>query len=207
MGDTTLVRNVQNLYKSGYSVAKISKELQKSSSNVSRWCRKTLEITNSKKLSPQEKRRKEYFDLDKIDIGELDITKCRLLASILYWCEGAKYPSTGELAFTSSDETMQKVFIKLLRKAYPQEIDEKRFRVMLQIPSTYNIEETKKYWSNLLEIPISQFYNPYITKTQGSRYRKTYMGTCGLRYHDYRILLRLMGIYNQLANQIIGDVQ
>ncbi len=206
MSNSNTVKQVQELYKSGQSVSNISKTLQKSSSNVSRWCRKTHEVFNDRDLTLQEKKRKRLFYLNRISVGNLDINKCRLLVSLLYWCEGAKYPSTGELAFTSSDEQMQIVFIKLLRKAYPKEIDEKKFRVMLQIPSVYNIEEIKAHWSKLLNISTKQFYKPYITKTQGNRYRKSYMGTCGLRYHDYRILLRVMGTYNQIAKQIIGDV-
>jgi len=205
--DTLLVKQVQGLYKSGFSVTDISNKLGISSSNVSRWCRKAAEGDLDRKPSAQDKRRQLWFDFDKINMEKLDVKKCRELVSILYWCEGAKYPSTGELAFTSSDGEMQRVFIKLLRKAYPEEIDESKFRVVLQIPATYNIEEIREYWSKLLNISITQFYKPYITKTQGNRFRNTYKGTCGLRYHDYRILLRIMGTYNQIAKQIIGDVR
>lgn len=207
MRDSELVQRVQDLYKNGHTVANISKNLQKSSSNVSRWCRKSLESNKEGLLSFQEKKRQKWFDFDKIDFGTLNTNSCKALVSVLYWCEGAKYPSSGELAFTSSDEQMQVVFIKLLRNAYPEEINEEKFRVMLQIPSGYDVVEVKNYWSNLLNIPISQFYKPYITRTQGNRFRKSYMGTCGLRYHDYRILLRVMGTYNQIAKQIIGDVR
>ncbi len=157
-------------------------------------------------LSLQEKKRQQWFDFDRINIGVLDVGKCKLLVSMLYWCEGAKYPSSGELAFTSSDEQMQTVFIKLLRRAYSEEIDEKKFRVVLQVPSIFNVEEVKNYWAKLLNISTNQFYKPYITKTKGNRFRKSYMGTCSLRYHDYRILLRIMGTYNQISKQIIGDV-
>jgi len=205
--DTLLVKQVQALYKLGHSVADISNILGKSSSNVSRWCRKASDGDLDRIPSAQDKRRQRWFDFDKISIENLDIDNCRLLVSILYWCEGAKYPSTGVLAFTSSDEEMQKVFIKLLRKAYPEEIEERKFHVVLQIPVAYNVEEIKEYWSKVLNISTSQFYKPYITKTQGNRFRNKYRGTCGLRYHDYRILLRIMGTYNQLAKQIIGDVR
>ena len=207
MRDIEIVMEVQNLYKLGYSVAEISRKLKKSSSNVSRWCRKAVEGDNSRKISPQDVRRKHWFDFDRVDIGSLSIEQCRLFLSILYWCEGAKYPASGELAFTSSDEEMQQVFIKLMRKAYPEEIEESKFRVVLQIPDVYEVEEIKAYWSKLLDIPLAQFYKPYMTKTRGSRYRNLYRGTCGLRYHDYRILLRIMGTYNQVAKQIIGGVR
>lgn len=155
MRDTLLVKQVQALYKLGHSVADISNILGKSSSNVSRWCRKASDGNLDRIPSAQDKMRQRWFDFDKISIENLDIDNCRLLVSILYWCEGAKYPSTGVLAFTSSDEKMQKVFIKLLRKAYPEEVEERKFHVVLQIPVGYNIEEIKEYWSKILNISTS----------------------------------------------------
>lgn len=205
MRDSVSVGEAQNLYKRGYTVADISRKLGKSSSSVSRWCRKTLRVDRGG-TSSQDKKRLHWLNFDKIDVGCLSVENCRLLVSLLYWCEGAKYPSSGELAFTSSDEVMQICFVKLLRRAYPDKIVEEKFRVVLQIPESLNPEETCSYWSKILNISLSQFYKPYITKTQGNRFRESYKGTCGLRYHDYRILLRIMGTYNQVAKQIIGGV-
>ena len=206
MRDILTVNKAQELFSLGFSVAEISRKLKKSSSNVSRWCRKTQETKIVKPANYQEKRRQLWYNYEKVKITNLNTKTCKTLLSVLYWCEGAKYPSSGEVAFTSSDGEMQKVFVTLLRKAYSKEIDEKKFRVVLQIPASYDIEDSKKYWSKLLKIPIDQFYKPYITKTQGNRFRSSYKGTCGLRYHDYRILLRIMGAYNQIAKQIIGEV-
>lgn len=200
------VMEAQNWYKAGHTVAEISRKLKKSSSNVSRWCRKAVDGDTSREPTPQDIKRKAWFDFDSVDIGSLTINKARMFLSFLYWCEGAKYPASGQLAFTSSDELMQVVFIKLLRKSYPSEIIESKFRVVLQIPHGYEVEKVKAHWSKLLNLPLSQFYKPFMTKTVGNRYRNSYFGTCGLRYHDYRILLRIMGTYNQMIKQINGGV-
>ncbi len=200
-----LVEQVQDLYRSGHSVASITKKLHKSNSNISRWCRKILDINGKGCLTNQEKRRQYWYNFDNISIANLDTNYCRTLISLLYWCEGAKYPATSSLAFTSSDVEMQKVFIKLLRKAYPNEINESKIKIVLQIPSEFNVYETINYWSNILNIPTNQFYKPHITSTKGNRFRTSYHGTCSLRYHDYRLLLRIMGSYNQISKQIINE--
>ncbi len=176
MRDIDSVLKAQELYRNGYSVAEISRKLKKCSSNVSRWCRKAVENDVGRKLTIQDIKRKYWFDFDKVDIGSLSIERCRLFLSILYWCEGAKYPASGELAFTSSDEKMQRVFIKLMRKSYSEEIEESKFRVVLQVPDICDVEKIKVHWSKLLNIPLTQFYKPYMTKTRGSRYRNTYRG-------------------------------
>ena len=130
----------------------------------------------------------------------------KIYLSLLYWCEGCKYPGTNKIEFVSSDEAMQQVFIALLRKAYNKELDESKFRVMLQLHTTHDIPTQIKYWSDILHIPETQFIKPHLTIKTASRYRTTYNGTCNLRYFDYRLLIRIMGIYNQISNQIINQM-
>jgi len=127
-----------------------------------------------------------------------------ILLSVLYWCEGAKYPGTSRIEFVSSDENMQIVFIKLMRQVFAEEIDETKLRVMLQLHSSHNIPITIEHWSKVLNIPRAQFTKSHITVGKNTRYRHTYNGTCALRYHNYRFLLRIMGNYNQISNQIIN---
>lgn len=93
-----------------------------------------------------------------------------------------------------------------MRIAYTKELDESKFRVMLQLHTTHNIEAQINYWSKLLDIPTSQFIKPHLTIKTGSRYRSIYNGTCNLRYFDYRLLLRIMGTYFQFSNQIMNQL-
>ncbi len=121
----------------------------------------------------------------------------KLLVSILYWCEGAKYPSSSFIGFTNSDTSMMKTFIRLFRRAFP--VNESKFRVWLQLHATHNIQNQISFWSELLQIPVTQFYKPRVTHARGGRYREGYQGTCTLKYFDYRIQLRMMGIYTRFS--------
>jgi len=99
---------------------------------------------------------------------------------MLYWCEGAKYPGTNRIEFVCSDENMQVVFIKLMRKAFYGELVENKFRVMLKLHTTHNVNKSVDYWSHILDIPISQFVKPHITVKKGTRYRHVYNGTASV---------------------------
>ena len=204
MRDMVLVRKVQDLYKSGYSVADISKKLGKNSSNISRWCRKTQEIDSDKVASSEEKRRQQFFNLDEIDLESLDVNMCRILLAVIYWCEGAKYPSSNRVDFVCSDENLVITFLFLFRKSF--KLDESKFRVKLQIHTDQNFEEITSYWSDKLKIPESKFTKPTVTEKRGGRYRKMYRGTCSVRYGDYSVLLRIMGIYSRFSKVLVSKL-
>ncbi|MFH1244250.1 MAG: hypothetical protein V1487_01590 [bacterium] len=205
MRDRKLVEQVQLLYKSGIKKCDIARKLNLDTSNVSRWCRRLCSLDKVNVLSShQEKERHHWYTYEKIDFAKMNRNSAKILLCMLYWCEGCKYPGTNKLEFVSSDEIMQITFIKLLRIAFKNELDETKFRVMLQLHTTHDISKQIEYWSNLLDIPKSQFIKPHLTIKTGSRYRNTYNGTCNLRYFDYRLLLRIMGTYSQVSNQIIN---
>ncbi len=207
MRDRKLVEQAQALSRAGLKNVEIAKKLNKSTSNISRWCRKEFMITRPTiNSSYQEKMRYYLFSNNPVKIRYLSKNLAQVLLSVLYWCEGAKYPGTSRIEFVSSDENMQVVFIKLLRKVFAAEIDESKFRVMLQLHSSHNIPTTTKRWSKLLDVPTTQFIKPHITIGKNTRYRHAYNGTCALRYHNYRFLLRIMGNYDQVANQIIHQL-
>ncbi|MFH2019075.1 MAG: hypothetical protein ABII80_00450 [bacterium] len=204
MRDRKLVEKVQSLYQSGIKKCDIARKLNLDTSNVSRWCRKLSWLNKIAEFSSyQEKERHHWYKYEKINFTKIDQNSAKILLSILYWCEGCKYPGTNKVEFVSSDESMQITFIKLMRIAFKNELDETKFRVMLQLHTTHNVNKLISYWSNLLNIPKGQFIKPHLTIKTASRYRPIYNGTCNLRYFDYRLLLRIMGTYNQVSNQII----
>ncbi len=202
-----MVEEVQLLHQEGMGVCDIARKLHQDSTQISRWCRKaTLLNTLKNPTTHQEKTRQFYYTKDNFKLNQLDNDTAKVLLSSLYWCEGAKYPGTNRIEFVSSDENMQAVFIKLMRKVFSKELIESKLRVMLQLHTTHDITSSILYWSKILKIPAKQFVKPHITTSQKTRYRHIYNGTCSLRYQDYRLLLRLMGMYNQITKQIIGEV-
>lgn len=198
MRDYTLVGNARELKDYGVSNTTIASKLSIPKAKVSRWCNT---LSDSKKMTSQQKLRRYYFSVDQINVGKLNSSDARLYAALLYWCEGAKYPSDSRVIFTTSDVNMQMLFISLLRKGFA--LNESKFRAWMQIHTDHNTNDIITYWSKALNIPASQFLKPSITIKNGNRYRRSYMGTCAVRYHDYKILLRLIGIYTRFTQKAL----
>jgi len=131
---------------------------------------------------------------------KLNKTSARVLLALLYWSNGSKYPSSNFLAFSNSDANLVKTFLNLLRSTFP--IKESRIRIHLQIYRTHNLKRMIQYWSELLDIPKTQFYKPTITKPPKKILRSNYLGTCTIRYYSLDLLLTIMGIYEEIANII-----
>jgi hypothetical protein len=188
----------------GFSLRQLERKYKVSSSRISVWV-KDIEVNNKAYLEARErqlKSKKLYEDLSK----KFTITheSAKFLASLLYWCEGSKYPSTNRISFTNSDPALVKTFIALLRKGF--DIKENKFRVILQVHATQNYEVVLDYWSNLLSIPKDQFYTPTITRPMMRRKRMNYMGTGTVKYYDVKLLLNLMGIYESFGRIQVGEV-
>lgn len=117
----------------------------------------------------------------------------KFIAALLYGCEGSKYPASNTVAFANSDPGLVKTFFTMLSRGF--DLDATKFSVHLQIHSDQDYEGLKRYWSTLLGISLNRFIQPTITSPTGKKHRQHYKGTCTLRYRDYRIQLKLLGIF------------
>jgi hypothetical protein len=52
-----------------------------------------------------------------------------------------------------------------------------------------------------LKIPINKFYKPTVTKAKEGKHRANYLGTCAVKYFDYKLQLKLIGIYEQFMRK------
>ncbi len=200
-----LPTRVKKLYSKGWSEKAIASEYNTQISTIKRLLDKHKFSNRSLGyIKSCERKRKGLMTLDPINIGKINKTDARLYAAILYWCEGSKYPASTALNFTTTDLKMQKLFLGLFRKGFDP--DESKFRIWLQFHSDQSKENLFKYWSTNLRIPISQFMKPSITDKKGGRYRRVYRGTCSLRYADYSMILRLMGIYQRFYKQALPSL-
>src|SRR5258708_514566 len=80
-------------------------------------------------------------------------------AVMLYWAEEDKKTKWG-VNFTNSNPRMMSLFLKALKNIY--KVDEKRIRGHLYCYANQNPPELIEYWSNLLNLPKSQFIKPYV---------------------------------------------
>lgn len=192
------IENAKELRKKGrYSFAQLQRLTGIPGTTIRNWCADDFLGTRWDTALITYERRRQALKASEITIldslREIDSSLAKILTSLLYWCEGAKYPGTNKVDFTNSDPKLLQLFIILLRRAFT--LDSSKFRVHVQIHTVQNFEDVRKFWSKLLDIPESQFIKPTITKMKGGKHRKEYHGTCSVRYMDFRILLKLTGIY------------
>lgn len=198
-----IVKKIRKLRKDkGLSLGQLESKFGIRDSTISRWIQ-DIDNNNPTFLSAQRrenKAREQYIKT--VKLNKISISQAKLLCALLYWCEGSKYPSSNTLAFSNSDISLITTFLFLLRKAF--NVDEDKLRIHLQLHTTHNRHKTITYWSKLLNIPKDKFYKSTITKPTHVMKRLNYRGTCTIKYHDVKLLLGLMGIYESLANKIDG---
>lgn len=123
---------------------------------------------------------------------------CKLLLSILYLGEGAKYKGTRALRLGSSSPVIIRLYLKLLKKSF--EIKSEKFRVTVQCRADQDIESLEKFWGSITKISKNQFYKTRIDKrTIGKKtLKKDYMGVCVINYHDTKVQLELELLSEQI---------
>lgn len=191
------VRKVREQRSAGLSINKISEKFCVSSSTVSRWV-KDLPGSDVNFNKARAHAITEINRFTDVPVNfPLTGDSAKLFVSLLYWCEGSKYPASNCLAFTNSDWKLSRTYITLLRLAFP--LNESKLRVHLQVHSTHPYLELLNFWAHLLEVPISQFYKPTITSPTRRAKRLDYKGTCTIKYFDTKVLHNITGIYQKFA--------
>jgi hypothetical protein len=170
-------------------------------STIRNWCY-SLPINRGEVLAIRnEKIRKELKDSESLVIPKKFSQKqAKFLTAILYGCEGAKYPTSNRIIFVNSNPDLVLSFLKLLKKSF--NLDKKKFSLHLQIHTNHNYKKLRKFWADLLNLPESCFIKPTIRKSKGKKHRENYIGTCTLSYRDYRIQLKLLGIFETFIKKI-----
>ena len=109
-----------------------------------------------------ENRLKEVYETEKVNILPLSDREIFIFGLGLYWGEGTKRQMK-ELSISNTDPDLIKFFIYWLEKSL--NVSRQKVRILLHLYEDMNIEKEQKYWSETLDIPLSQFYKPYIKKT------------------------------------------
>ena len=70
------------------------------------------------------------------------------------------------LAFANSDPRLIRIFVTWLRRFF--DIDESKLRVRLYLHEGLDLDAATAFWSDVTEIPPSQFYKPYRAPADGT---------------------------------------
>lgn len=108
---------------------------------------------------------------------------------MLYWAEGNKRHSVG---VSNSDPELIRLMMKWFRSIC--KVRDERFKIHLNIHSGQDDIQIKKFWSAIIEIPVSQFGKSYI-KEEGTGHRKNilYNGTIKIQVCDKNLLYKILG--------------
>lgn len=124
---------------------------------------------------------------------------------MLYWAEGRK-AGKHTVDFTNSDPYMVRVFLKMLREIY--NITGPRLKCMIYCYSNQDPSSLHNYWSNLLNIPLTQFTKPYIRHDYDpAKTGKMPHGLIHIRYSDLRLLAQIKRDIGIIYSKVCRDTE
>jgi hypothetical protein len=215
------------LRKKGISYGEIAKRLCLSKSTISLWCSDILLTEKQEKnlknkiirsgmngrlLGAQKNKNKKLLEIREAEIwakekiGKIS-TKELLIANVaLYWAEGSKKSNTGFI-FVNSDPDMILFIYNWLMVDMNISKEDFSPRVSINISHKDRVMNILKYWSNLLDLPVSSFGNPYfINTTQKKRYQNhdSYYGVLRLRLKkSTNFRYKILALIGQLKSNLI----
>ncbi len=199
----TQQEEVARLYKSGLSASQVAQHFKVSldatfyalrrlkvkrrtaqETNRIRFEAKPLSYNLKKKLTPAEERLK-------------------LSAIMLYWAEGYKVGKSG-IDFANSDPDMILIFWRFLSEIC--RVNATRVKIYLYCYEGQDIGKLIKYWSNLLDMPTTQFTKPYVKKasTPGPRGPRMIHGLVHIRYCDTKMLRQMLAWIDEYRLESVG---
>lgn len=138
-------------------------------------------------------------EADQVAVADPVVGKA--LLAMLYWAEGAKHAKVHGLVFVNTDPILMRLYISLLRRVYS--IDETRFRARLHLHYYHKRSVALKFWSDLLQIQISQFGKIYVKKrSKRKRFRQNFQGICFVKYPLNPAREELLALGRAIANRI-----
>jgi len=125
------------------------------------------------------------------------------IALMLYWCEGTGDSKKGKknvtLAFTNTDVDMLRIWFKFLFEVCG--LEQAKIRIRLYLHKNQNGPKLKKYWSDILKVPLSQFES--VSYTHKISTRKDYRGTVKVRVHNLKLYLLVKNWIDDLKKRIL----
>ncbi len=201
----------------GWSYSQIRKEIGVSKATLSVWlCNLPLSEDRMRELRDNNQGRIERYRLtmvkkrqDKLDLaydevkdilGNFNKRELFIAGLFLYWGEGGKTGSS--VTLSNTDPNVLKFFVKWMNMLG---IENKDMKVVLHLYSDMNEETSIKYWSDTLNIPLTNFKKTYRKKSNLSdlSYKNGFgHGTCMVRIYNKKLFnLIMMGI------KYLGDTQ
>lgn len=127
-----------------------------------------------------------------------------LVGISLYWGEGSK-THNGRVSVINSDVNM----LKLVKKFYTEilSVSDKKLRIELFVHQDLDEETERKFWSNQLQIPTSQFIKTQVLPKRGSQKRAMKHGLCALYFSNTAMSIKILEWIRLLGEKNAGIAQ
>jgi hypothetical protein len=130
----------------------------------------------------------------------------KVAGAMLYSGEGSK--RGGSVALSNSNPEIIKVFMHFLRHVCG--VAEDRIHATIHLYEDHNPDELLTFWSQIVQIPETQFYKPYLHARKGGTYRdRSLYGTISIQYSDKKlhtlILMWIDEYYKTIPNEITSS--
>lgn len=162
----------------------------------------SIEKRRASRIKNEQIKSKIISDNAKKDFIRVTKNELKLIGISIYIGEGAK-SKKGTVGVSSSDPAVIKIMLRFFREICVVPND--KFRIQIHTFQHANVGEIESYWSNITNIPISQFYKTYIKKSSASldkRHTLPY-GTIDLTVNDSKLRLVILAWIDKLKELII----
>lgn len=207
-----------SLRKQGMSYGQIKKILKISKSTLSLWLRghplskqkiRELRDWNEQKIEKyretmrqkRETRLDQFYKEQKSLLFPFSKRELFLTGLFLYWGEGSKSHLT-DISLSNNNSSIIRFFINWLVKSLL--VPESNLKIQLHLYNDMDINKELGFWSRILNIPLAQFYNPYIKKTSSVRINHKGgfgHGTCNVRIGDVRLTEKIQMAIRAITNK------
>jgi len=211
-GKLELKLKAQELRKKGFSIKEIQKRLKVSRSSVSIWVRdirlsraqlrelylnkktgglKGSIIAAMNKIRKREELTKRLNKEGMREIGKLSKRDRFITGVSMYFAEGDK--GGKNVSFSNSDPRAIKFMANWFRCVC--KVPKRKLRASIYLHDNLDEQKAKKFWSNLIKIPLNQFRKTYIVKNNPYRLRKVkhIYGVLRVTVSDVNLHRKIMG--------------
>lgn len=164
------------LRQEGYAINIIATKLNVAKSSVSLWVRDVIltetQLSELKKspfssaaiekrrlarLTNEKEKRQLVINAARQSITSISNRELWLMGVMLYWAEGGK--TQRMVRFSNGDPEMIIIMMKFFRQVC--KVPESKFRGYIHIHPHLDFMEAERYWSEISNIPIEQFFKTY----------------------------------------------
>ena len=204
-------RQALELRKLGHSINEIKDLLGVSKASVSVWVRK-IELTakqknelskNGIKKSVIENRRQTRIDNEHAkrqvtvsaaqkQVKNISKHELWLIGTMLYWAEGGK-TQRSIVRFSNGDPEMIKLMMAYFRQICS--VPEEKIKGYIHIHEHLNHTQAEKYWSEISNIPLKNFYKTYKKTNPSSKNTRNTLpyGVMDIYICDTELFLKIQG--------------